>query len=112
MGKVKTAGKWRRSQKLKGKRQKSEKGREMTQCAVAIVAAWVAALAGWEAPQGRPHQGAPRTRIVLVGDSTVTDESGWGLGFRRLVAGQAEVVNEAASGRSSKSYLAEGRWTR
>jgi alpha-L-fucosidase 2 len=49
---------------------------------------------------------------VLVGDSTVTDEAGWGLGFRRRVAAQAEVVNEAASGRSSKSYLDEGRWLR
>ena len=84
----------------------------MRQCAVVMVLAWVAALSGWSPPQGRSQQAVPRTRIVLVGDSTVTDESGWGLGFRRLVSGQAEVVNEAASGRSSKSYLAEGRWTR
>ena len=84
----------------------------MTQCAVVMVLAWVAALSGWSPTQGRSQQTAPRMRIVLVGDSTVTDESGWGLGFRRLVSGQAEVVNEAASGRSSKSYLAEGRWTR
>jgi len=49
-------------------------------------------------------------RIVLVGDSTVTDGSGWGLGFKQLVTDRVEVMNEAANGRSSKSYLDEGRW--
>jgi pectinesterase len=49
-------------------------------------------------------------RIVLVGDSTVTDDSGWGSGFKRLVADGVEVVNTAANGRSSKSFIDEGRW--
>jgi pectinesterase len=49
-------------------------------------------------------------RFVLVGDSTVTDDSGWGTGFERLVAANVEVVNTAANGRSSKSFIAEGRW--
>ena len=49
-------------------------------------------------------------RIVLVGDSTVTDDSGWGTGFRRLVTDGAEVINTAANGRSSKSFIDEGRW--
>ena len=71
-----------------------------------------AALGTWVAQPDAGRRERPRLRIVLVGDSTVTDESGWGLGFRRLVAARAEVVNEAASGRSSKSYLAEGRWQR
>ena len=34
--------------------------------------------------------------IVLVGDSTVTEGSGWGLGFRQLVTGAARVTNTAA----------------
>src|SRR5688500_14235346 len=60
--------------------------------------------------------GAPRAqttspiRVVLVGDSTVTDDSGWGAGFKRLAAGKVEVVNTAANGRSSKSFIDEGRW--
>ncbi|HXW07134.1 MAG TPA: rhamnogalacturonan acetylesterase [Vicinamibacterales bacterium] len=54
---------------------------------------------------------APRVRIVLVGDSTVTDDSGWGAGFRKCVGDSVEVVNLAANGRSSKSFLDEGRWT-
>jgi lysophospholipase L1-like esterase len=49
-------------------------------------------------------------RIVLVGDSTVTDDSGWGAGFKQLVTSQVEVINTAANGRSSKSFIDEGRW--
>jgi lysophospholipase L1-like esterase len=58
------------------------------------------------------QQGPPPSplRIVLAGDSTVTDDSGWGLGFRQLAGDGVEVVNTAANGRSSKSFIAEGRW--
>jgi pectinesterase len=49
-------------------------------------------------------------RIVLVGDSTVTDDSGWGAGFRHFVTDQVEVLNTAVNGRSSKSFIDEGRW--
>jgi pectinesterase len=51
-----------------------------------------------------------RVRLVLVGDSTVTDDSGWGTGFKLLAGDRAEVVNTAANGRSSKSFIDEGRW--
>src|SRR5262249_22866430 len=47
---------------------------------------------------------------VLVGDSTVTDTSGWGFGFKQFVAENADCRNMAANGRSSKSYIDEGRW--
>jgi lysophospholipase L1-like esterase len=50
-------------------------------------------------------------RVVLVGDSTVTDDSGWGSGFKLLIGAGADVVNLAANGRSSKSFIDEGRWT-
>jgi lysophospholipase L1-like esterase len=53
---------------------------------------------------------APPIRIVLVGDSTVTDDSGWGAGFKRLATDKVEVINTAANGRSSKSFIDEGRW--
>src|SRR4030095_3039342 len=49
-------------------------------------------------------------RIVLVGDSTVAEDSGWGPGFRRLAKSGVEVVNVAANGRSSKSFIDEGLW--
>jgi len=49
-------------------------------------------------------------RIVLVGDSTVNDEGGWGPGFRASFGPQVEVVNLAKNGRSSKSFRDEGVW--
>lgn len=61
-------------------------------------------------PLASHAQSAPPIRIVLAGDSTVTDDSGWGAGFKRLATGQVEVINTAANGRSSKSFIDEGRW--
>jgi pectinesterase len=51
-------------------------------------------------------------RVVLVGDSTVTEDSGWGLGFRERAGAGVAVTNAAANGRSSKSYRDEGSWQR
>jgi pectinesterase len=59
----------------------------------------------------KPSSTVP-VRVVLVGDSTVTDDSGWGLGFKEAAAGRVAVINAAANGRSSKSYRAEGLWER
>lgn len=52
----------------------------------------------------------PKTRIALAGDSTVTDKAGWGAAFAKLLVPEAECLNFAASGRSSKSFRDEGRW--
>jgi pectinesterase len=71
---------------------------------VVVAAAGVERVLTPAQPPGQP------TRIILVGDSTVTDGSGWGAGFRQFVTGAAEVVNMAANGRSSKSFIAEGLW--
>jgi len=49
-------------------------------------------------------------RIVLVGDSTVNINGGWGPGFCALMTPNVECINEASSGRSSKSYYDEGLW--
>jgi unsaturated rhamnogalacturonyl hydrolase len=49
-------------------------------------------------------------RIALVGDSTVTEKSGWGRGFKAGVADTAAVWNLARGGRSTKSYINEGHW--
>lgn len=53
---------------------------------------------------------APPVRIVLVGDSTVNDQGGWGPGFRARFSADVEVVNLAKNGRSSKSFRDEGLW--
>ncbi len=53
----------------------------------------------------------PKIRIVLVGDSTVNEAGGWGYGFKEFLTGDATCTNTAANGRSSKSFISEGRWT-
>jgi lysophospholipase L1-like esterase len=53
-----------------------------------------------------------KIKIVLVGDSTVNDRTGWGLGFKQFIdTNKAEVINVAMGGRSSMSFMKEGRWT-
>ncbi len=51
-------------------------------------------------------------RIVLVGDSTVNDQGGWGAGFKELLDERIECVNFAQNGRSSKSFIEEGHWAK
>lgn len=59
-----------------------------------------------------PPPGTPKIKIVLVGDSTVQDSSGWGLGFKQFLdTNQVELINTARGGRSSMSFMREGRWT-
>lgn len=50
--------------------------------------------------------------LVLVGDSTVTDNAGWGLGFRQFLADGVELTNTARGGRSSMSFIVEGSWAK
>lgn len=72
--------------------------------AVLIVAFNNAMLRADETPTTRP------TTILLVGDSTVTPNEGWGKGFALRLTDAARCVNHAAGGRSSKSFRDEGRW--
>lgn len=48
--------------------------------------------------------------IVLVGDSTVNDEGGWGLGLAAYLDRDVTLTNLAKNGRSTKSFVAEGLW--
>src|SRR5688572_9920041 len=54
--------------------------------------------------------GPAKTRVVLAGDSTVTDAAGWGAAFAKRLAPDAECVNLAGGGQSSKSFRDAGRW--
>ncbi|MBO0797712.1 MAG: hypothetical protein J2P31_02720, partial [Blastocatellia bacterium] len=54
--------------------------------------------------------GATPLRIALAGDSTVTEGSGWGAGFRAQCLAQVECLNFARNGRSSRSFIGEGHW--
>lgn len=51
-----------------------------------------------------------KVRIVLVGDSTVTDNAGWGKAFGELLNADAECINRARGGASSKSFYDKGNW--
>ena len=64
---------------------------------------------GWN-PLNLPAATVHRSRIVLVGDSTVADGGGWGRGFRRLLSADLDCTNAALNGRSSKSFRDEGYW--
>lgn len=53
--------------------------------------------------------GAP-VKIVLVGDSTVAPQGGWGPGFCADLMPNAACVDDALNGRSTKSFMDEGAW--
>ena len=64
-----------------------------------------------------PSNGEARqveVRIALAGDSTVTDDAGWGRVFAKCYTepGKSEVINLARGGRSSRSFRDEGLWQR
>lgn len=48
--------------------------------------------------------------FILIGDSTVTDDAGWGGAFVDLIMGSAEGENRAVSGRTAQSWQSNGRW--
>jgi lysophospholipase L1-like esterase len=63
---------------------------------------------------------APSKKITvwLIGDSTMADksvraypETGWGMPFRYFFDSTVVVENRAQNGRSTRSFLDEGRWT-
>lgn len=67
-----------------------------------------ASIALAQNPANAPEK---KIRIVLVGDSTVNDGGGWGYGFKQFLTPDVECLNTAANGRSSKSFITEGKWT-
>jgi len=51
-----------------------------------------------------------QVRVVLVGDSTMQTNSGYGDGFCALVTADTACINAGRGGRSTMSYRAEGAW--
>jgi lysophospholipase L1-like esterase len=58
------------------------------------------------------HAAAPLKpiRVIMIGDSTMTDKSGYGVGFCAQFKPEVTCVNLSRGGRSSKSYRVEGLW--
>lgn len=58
-----------------------------------------------------------QVRIFMIGDSTMANkaadkapETGWGMVFNEFFNDKVEVNNHAVNGRSSLSFIGEGRW--
>jgi len=57
-------------------------------------------------------------KVFLAGDSTMSDkpldlpERGWGMALGALMDPAVKVDNRAMNGRSTKSFIGEGRWTK
>lgn len=61
--------------------------------------------------------GPHKTTIYLIGDSTMADkaisafpETGWGMPFHYFFDSTVVVDNRAQNGRSTRTFMAEGRW--
>ena len=60
----------------------------------------------------------PATKIVIIGDSTVCEypadspNRGWGHYIGDYFRDSVKIVNLAASGRSTKTFIKEGRWAK
>jgi lysophospholipase L1-like esterase len=88
-------------------------------CALALVAAFpVAAQPPIPVPAAKPLP-SDAGRILLAGDSTMQTydeprypQGGWGQFLGCGLKNGAVVINRAIGGRSTKSFIAEGRWDR
>jgi lysophospholipase L1-like esterase len=49
-------------------------------------------------------------KIVLVGDSTVATEGGWGPGFCAVMTPNVTCIDDALNGRTTKSFIDQGAW--
>jgi len=65
-----------------------------------------ALLAADQQPSSQPA----KIKIVLCGDSTVTDNAGWAVGFKKCLADDVDCTNLSRGGRSSGSFVKEGLW--
>ncbi len=78
----------------------------MIQRLIACAAALCVGLAAAPAAAQEPDV----VRVVLVGDSTIATNSGYGNALCGLFQWQVECVNFARNGRSTKSYRDDGSW--
>jgi lysophospholipase L1-like esterase len=65
-------------------------------------------------PQSIQSESHPdgKIRIALVGDSTQTNNAGYGLGFCANLTSGVTCINDAKGGASTKTYYQEGYWAK
>ncbi|GGZ33741.1 rhamnogalacturonan acetylesterase [Streptomyces poonensis] len=92
--------------------------RQVTTAALAAVPLAVAATSPALASSAPSPQGRPRRErtLYIAGDSTAAQkyadaapETGWGMALPFFLSRTVEVANHAVNGRSSKSFIDEGR---
>ena len=84
-----------------------------------LLAAAGLSVAATPKPAPKPAPGPEPARILIAGDSTVQTyaaerypQGGWGQFLACGLSGDVVVINRAIGGRSTKSFINEGRWDR
>jgi lysophospholipase L1-like esterase len=79
-----------------------------TPCRILALGSWLACLT-----LAQPiSSAAKKIAIELVGDSTQTENAGYGLGFCANLTPDAVCINRAQGGASTKTYRADGLWAK
>jgi beta-xylosidase/lysophospholipase L1-like esterase len=88
----------------------------VTTCATALLSGQTVVQQAVSEPRTDPTRDPARTAIFVIGDSTVKNHGpgeGWGDYLAPFFdETRIHVVNWAMGGRSSRSFIEEGRWTR
>ncbi len=77
---------------------------------IAFIASCLSTIAHADPIASQPITPDPRSRIILVGDSTMAPNTGYGNALCARVTPALDCWNLARGGRSTKSFRAEGLW--
>jgi len=66
----------------------------------------------WNAATAAARKPGTTVRVDLIGDSTQTDNAGYGRGFCANLTEKVDCVNMARGGASTKTFRAQGLWER
>jgi len=82
-----------------------------------LLAAITLLLGACQSSEQSKEKEEKNVKIYMIGDSTMANkeenrrpETGWGMVFNEFFTDKVEVDNHAVNGRSSKSFIGEGRW--
>src|SRR5580698_286482 len=96
----------------------SAKSRSVAVALIVVAFGEMCALAQGDPPRAfDPATAAARApgttvRIDLIGDSTQTDNAGYGRGFCANLTAKVDCVNMAKGGASTRTYREQGLWDR
>jgi lysophospholipase L1-like esterase len=84
----------------------------MKQVLLAVIygIAAVSCISHAQHPNAEGSHPARQMRIALIGDSTQTENAGYGLGFCANLTDRVTCINDAKGGASTKTYRQDGLW--